>query len=166
MRQAFKLVQTAIDLGVYNQNVSSIAEENLATIRDKRQQMNALLLMYVLSVANDLSGTFQYCVHKIGQNIGPYPKDFAEARRRTCMTMRQLLEFALVAAVCVHNVEQVKKILVYGRENTFLLSVTDNLLQIALRLTEDDGPLRGDFDILRVLITNATVVKPIASPRR
>jgi len=82
------------------------------------------------------------------------------------MTMRLLLEFALVSAVCTHNVSQVKRILVYGRENTFLLSVTDSLLQIALRLTEDDGPLRGDHSILRVLICNATVIKPIASPRR
>ena len=82
------------------------------------------------------------------------------------MTIRKLLEFALCAAVCTHNVKQVKKTLVYGRENTFLLSVTDNLLQIALRMTEDDGPHKGDYAVLRTLITNATVVKPVMTIQR
>ena len=128
--------------------------------------MNCLLVLYTFSVTNNLKGMFDYCVHKIGSNLAPYPKDFDEAKNRTCMTMRLLLEFGLVAAVCTCNVDQVKKTLVYGRKNTFLLSVTDDLLQIALRLTEDDGPLRGDFNILRVLITNATVVKPIISLKK
>ena len=48
----------------------------------------------------------------------------------------------------------------YGRNNTFLLSVTDDLLQIALRVTEDDGPLQGDMHLLRVLIKEQTIIKP------
>ena len=53
----------------------------------------------------------------------------------------------------------IEKTLIYGRQNTFLLSVTDNLLQIALRLTENDGPIANDYTILRVMILNQTVVK-------
>ena len=81
--------------------------------------------------------------------------------------MRTLLEFILTACVSICNVEQTKRTLVYGRKNTFILSVTDDLLQIALRMTEDDGPAKGDLQLLRVLIENATVVKPMSnkSPR-
>ena len=97
-------------------------------MEDKTQRINSLLLIYALSIANCHEAAFKYCARKLGPNIGQYPKDFEQACDRTDMTMRQLLEFALVSAVCTHNVRQVKRIPVYGRENTFLLSVTDNLL--------------------------------------
>ena len=44
-----------------------------------------------------------------------------------------------------------------------MLSVTDDLLQIALRVTEDDGPLNGDMQLLRVMIgkdQDSTIIKP------
>ena len=65
-----------------------------------------------------------------------------------------------MASVTCHNVNQTFITLTYGRSNTFLLSVTDDLLQIALRVTEDDGPLQGDMQLLRVMIEESTVIKP------
>ena len=47
-----------------------------------------------------------------------------------------------------------------------MLSVTDDLLQIALRVTEDDGPLNGDMQLLRVMIgmdQDSTIIKPSSS---
>ena len=72
----------------------------------------------------------------------------------------------LTACVSTCDVEQARRTLVYGRKNTFLLFVTDDLLQIALRITEDDGPAKGEMRLLKVLIENGTVVKPtVSSPR-
>ena len=59
----------------------------------------------------------------------------------------------------VHNVSQCQNTLVYGRANTFLLSVNDPILQVALRVTEDDGPGQGDMSLLRTLVVNQTVLK-------
>ena len=72
-----------------------------------------------------------------------------------------MLEFVLIACISTCDVDQTQQTLIYGRNNTFLLSVTKDQLQIALRMTEEDGPAGGDLQLLRVLIEKQTVVKPI-----
>ena len=68
--------------------------------------------------------------------------------------MRRLLNLVIQASVIAYDVNMCEKTLIYGRNNTFLLSVTDNLLQIVLRVTESDGPGAGDLTLLRVMILN------------
>lgn len=165
-KRAFDVVKATLDLGGGWNDVSKTAEDNLFMIKEKPQRLNYLLILYALSITNDLPSTFAYSVNKMGAQIGTYPKKHEEARRRTDMIMRELLEFLLVGSVATCNVEQTRITLVYGRNNTFLLSLTDNVLQIALKITEDDGPVGGDLSLLRVLVENATVVKPIASSPR
>ena len=85
---------------------------------------------------------------------GQFPTNFDDARQKTDAQVRNLLNLVLHAAVVTHNVRQCHLTLVYGRKNTFLLSVTEAILQVALRLCEEDGPGQGDLSLLRVLIIN------------
>ena len=41
-----------------------------------------------------------------------------------------------------------------------MLQVNELWIQVALRVTEEDGVTRGDRSLLRVLLKNAVVLKP------
>ena len=89
---------------------------------------------------------------------GRYPVVYEEAIVKTDSQMRTLLNLCLHAAIAVHNVSQCEKTLKYGRTNTFMLWVTDPMIQVALRMTEDDGPGAGDMTLLRTLVVNQAVL--------
>ena len=83
----------------------SIAEENILQIKDKRQKLNFLLLLYGLSLTNDNKALFDYAVQRCRTNIGLYPKSYEEARLRTGIVVRGLLEFVLMACVAICDVK-------------------------------------------------------------
>ena len=76
-----------------------------------------------------------------------------------------MLELLLVACIASGSVEETYATLAYGRENTFLLRVTREVLKVAVLLTDDDGPLGGDMALLRVIVENDTVLLPQASQK-
>ena len=55
--------------------------------------------------------------------------------------------------------EQVEKTLMWARANTLLLQVNDTWIQIALRVTDTDGPGKGDRSLLGVLVRQEVVIK-------
>ena len=47
-----------------------------------------------------------------------------------------------------------------------ILQVTDEWIQVALRVTEEDGPGKGDRNLLKILLTSRVMLKPIDKLRR
>ena len=50
----------------------------------------------------------------------------------------------------------------WARSNTLTLQVNDQWLQIALRVTDRDGPGKGNRGLLRLLIRNQVIIKSIS----
>lgn len=82
---------------------------------------------------------FNYAIRKLGQYIGNYDRTFQEARKRVDATYRSLLELVLHASILTCNNELCQEILIYGRTNTFLLSINNNLVEKALIHFEPGG---------------------------
>ena len=80
--------------------------------------------------------------------------------------MRKFLNFILHTAILLCNVDCVEKTLKFGRDNTMLLQVTDEWIQVALKVTEEDGPGAGDRTLLRVLIGMQAMIKPLDKKKK
>lgn len=93
---------------------------------------------------------YSLCSPLLGQrSLGEY----RQVSRRTDSKMRKFLNLALQNAILACNTSLVEKTLQFGRENTMLLQVTDEWIQVALRVTEEDGPGQGDRTLLRILLS-------------
>ena len=66
----------------------------------------------------------------------------------------------LISCIACCEVKQARNILAYGRENTFLLRLTKDLVRIVVDLTDDEGTLKGDHQLMRLIIEHGTVLKP------
>ena len=144
---------------MFDEKLAATIEKSVGRIKDKKQKLNFLLILYGLSLTNNREDVFNYCIRKLDQNMGEYPRNFAEARVRIDAVIRTLLEILLIAAIITCNVKQCQRTLVYGRKNTFIIGIPEYFLQVALRLTEQDGPGNGDMSLLRVLVQHKTIVK-------
>ena len=74
-------------------------------------------------------------------------------------SLRSLLELILHAAILTCNNELCQTVLIYGRLNTFLLSIHNEVVEKALVHFEPGGMQEGDVTLLRILITHFTVLK-------
>ena len=92
---------TYIDLmaSTSTKELTGIIDSDLRNITQMNQKLNLLLITYGLSLINEFDELFDFCVRRLGNNIGDYPKDYGEAAHRTDAVLRQLLEFILTASV-------------------------------------------------------------------
>ena len=51
--------------------------------------------------------------------------------------------------------------MIFARANTFLLQLDNEWLQVAIRVTEEDGPCKGNQKLLQILLKHQVVIKPI-----
>ena len=79
--------------------MTGIIDNDLTNIPGLNQKLNLLLITYGLSLTNEFDELFDFCVKRLGSNIGDYPKDYGEAAHRTDAVLRQLLEFILTVSV-------------------------------------------------------------------
>jgi hypothetical protein len=84
------------------------------------------LILLGCALVNENKYLYERVVAKL--EVTDYPQKYTAARIRTDRTIRRLLNLIIQASVIVYDVNLCEKTLIYGRKNTFLLSVTDNLL--------------------------------------
>ena len=48
----------------------------------------------------------------------------------------------------------------WARKNTLILQINDEWIQVALRVTDEDGPGQGDRTLLKNLLKHQIVIKP------
>lgn len=73
--------------------------------------------------------------------------------------MRELLSLTLQALIVTGDAEMVTSMLTFARANTFLLALNTYWIQVALRVSEPDGPSSANFALLETLMKHETVYK-------
>ena len=115
-------------------------------------------IMSGLAIINGFEIIYNHCEERLSKkSLGPYRL----AKRRTDEKMRQVINLGFQSAILTCSPWEAETILIFARRNTLLLFVTDEWIQIALRVTDPDGPGKGDRSLIRVLLHHQVVIKPI-----
>ncbi len=89
------------------------------------------------------------CANKLGRKATGV---WERAILRTDPKIRRLLNVTLHSAILVCNPVQVDTVLTWARQNTLILHINDEWIQVALRITDEDGPAKGDRTLLATLL--------------
>ena len=134
--------------------------EMLAMTDSKKEHRNWYRILSGFCLVNSLSGIFDLCQQKMKKaSLGPY----RESVLRTDSKIREMLSLSLQAAVISGDVFLVKQLLTFARSNTFLLHLNHYWMQVALRVSEPDGPAADDFALLKALLKHETVYKGLGN---
>ena len=109
-------------------------------VRDKRNRKSMYLMLMGFALVTGAKEVYEMCAAQLGDSKRSLGSSYEQAATRTDIKIRRVMNLSLQCSILLCDVALAEGILVFGRANTLLIQTDDSWLQVALRVTQKDGP--------------------------